>query len=295
MSLEFLRGTGVALVTPFNEQHEIDYKAHQHIIDFVIKNGINYLVVIGTTGESVTLEKEEKQVLITKTVEFANGRVPVVAGFGGNNTKHVVNDLQSYNLEGVDAILSVSPAYNKPTQEGIYAHYEAIANATELPIILYNVPGRTSSNIEYKTTLQLAADFKNIIAIKEATYDFEQITHLAKNKPEDFYLLSGSDDLILHEMELGFDGVISVAGNVIPKQFSTMINLCLENKFLEAGTIHKSIYDFIFMLFAQGNPAGAKAAFRHLDLCEEFVRLPLVPINKALREQIGNELEKFKA
>ncbi|MEZ5022866.1 MAG: 4-hydroxy-tetrahydrodipicolinate synthase [Chitinophagales bacterium] len=293
MSLEFLRGTGVAMVTPFNEHDEIDYAAHQQIIDFVIDNGINYLVVIGTTGESVTLEKEEKQELIHKTVEFAKGRVPIVAGFGGNNTKHVVNDLKNFDLTGIDAILSVSPSYNKPTQEGIYAHFEAVANATDLPIILYNVPGRTSSNMDYKTTLKLAADFKNIVAIKEATYNLEQITHLSKNKPEGFYLLSGCDDLILHEMELGFDGVISVAGNVIPKQFSTMINLCLENKFMEAGKIHKDIYDFIFMLFAQGNPAGAKAAYKHLGFCEEHVRLPLVPINDELREKIGKELERI--
>ncbi len=292
MSLDFLKGTGVALVTPFDAQHEIDYSAHQNIIDFVINNGINYLVVIGTTGESVTLEADEKQQLISKTVEYAKGRVPVVAGFGGNNTKHVVNDLKSYDLTGVDAVLSVSPAYNKPTQDGIYAHFEAIANATDLPIILYNVPGRTASNISYQTTLKLAADFKNIIAIKEATYDLEQITQLAKNKPEGFYLLSGCDDLILHEMELGFDGVVSVAGNVIPKQFSSMINLCLENKFVEAGKIHKDIYDFVFMLFEQGNPAGAKAVFKHLGFCEEFVRLPLVPVNNDLRERIGKELEK---
>ena len=293
MSVAFLRGTGVALITPFNEQFEIDLAAHKNIIDFVIEGGVNYLVVLGTTGESVTLEKEEKQILIDKTVEFAAGRVPVIAGFGGNNTKAVVNDLKSYDISKVDAILSVSPAYNKPTQEGIYAHYREIANATDKPIVLYNVPGRTSSNISAETTLKLAADFENIIAIKEATYNLEQITYLAKNKPEGFYLLSGCDDLIFHEMGIGFDGVISVAGNVIPKLFTEMINLCLADKFEAAGKIHNKIYDFIFMLFKQGNPAGAKAVFKHLGLCEEFVRLPLLPVNEELRQQLGAELKKL--
>jgi 4-hydroxy-tetrahydrodipicolinate synthase len=293
MNVSFLRGTGVALITPFDEHFEIDLKAHQNIIDFIIDGGINYLVVLGTTGESVTLKPKEKQLLIDKTVEFAAGRVPVIAGFGGNDTRAIVEDLESFDIAKVDAILSVSPSYNKPTQEGIYAHFKAIANATDKPIVLYNVPGRTSSNIAATTTYQLAADFKNIIGIKEATYSLEQITYLAQHKPSDFYLLSGCDDLIFHEMALGFDGVISVAGNVIPKQFSTMINLCLENKFLEAGEIHKRIYDFIFMLFRQGNPAGAKAVFKHLGLCEEFVRLPLVPVNEELRALLGNTLKEL--
>lgn len=293
MSLDYLRGTGVALVTPMNAQHEIDLDAQKNIINFVIENGVNYLVVIGTTGESVTLDKQEKQLLISKTIEFAAGRVPVVAGFGGNNTKQVVADLKSFDLTGVDAILSVSPAYNKPTQAGIYAHYEQVLSASDLPFILYNVPGRTSSNMSGETTLKLAKNFKNAVAIKEATYDLEQITYLAQNKPDGFYLLSGCDDLIFHELGIGFDGVISVAGNVIPKQFTEMINLCLDNEFEAAGKIHNDIYDFIFMLFAQGNPAGAKAAFKHLGLCEEFVRLPLLPIDDELRAKIGAEMKRL--
>ncbi|MCP4122911.1 MAG: 4-hydroxy-tetrahydrodipicolinate synthase [Bacteroidetes bacterium] len=294
MNVDFLRGTGVALVTPFDEHLNIDYTAHQKIIDHVIEGGVDYLVVIGTTGESVNLSPEEKQELIRKTIHFAHGRVPVVAGFGGNNTRQVVKDLGHYNLTGVDAILSVSPSYNKPTQDGIYAHFKEVASATHLPIVLYNVPGRTSSNMEASTTLRLANDFENIVAIKEASYDLEQITQLARNKPEGFILLSGCDDLIFHEMALGFDGVISVVGNVIPEVFTRMIALCREDRFLEAGEIQKGLYDFIFLIFAEGNPAGAKCALKHLGLCEEHIRLPLVQVNNELREQIGQALAKVK-
>jgi 4-hydroxy-tetrahydrodipicolinate synthase len=284
---------GVALVTPFDDQYRIDFNAHERVVNHVIEGGVNYLVVIGTTGESVVLSREEKQELIHKTIHFAADRVPVVAGFGGNNTRSVVDDLSQFDLNRVDAILSVSPAYNKPTQDGIYAHYEAIAGATHLPIILYNVPGRTSSNIEVETTLRLARDFSNIIALKEASVDLEQITQLAKHKPEDFHLLSGSDDVVLHEMMLGFDGVISVAGNVIPGVFSAMIRHCLNEQFEAASAIHKDIYDFISMLFVQGNPAGAKCGLNHLGLCEEYVRLPLVPVKEALRQKIGAELKRI--
>lgn len=292
MDLSFLRGTGVALVTPFNERQEIDWDAHRKIIDFVLNNGINYLVVLGTTGESVTLEHEEKADLIAATVEFAAGRAPVIAGFGGNNTNHVIKELATIPHKGVSAILSVSPSYNKPTQDGIYEHYKAVSSATDLPIVLYNVPGRTSSNIKWETTVKMAENLKNIRAIKEATYDLEQITMLTKNKPDGFFLLSGCDDLIFHEMALGFDGVISVAGNVIPKQFSDMINYCLAGDFANARKIQLDIYRFIFMLFEQGNPAGAKCAFKHLGLCEEYIRLPLVPVNDELRGRLGKELAR---
>jgi len=293
MNVDFLRGTGVALVTPFDEHLQIDFAAHQKIIDHVIEGGVDYLVVIGTTGESVNLSAEEKQELIQKTIHFAHGRVPVVAGFGGNNTTQVVKDIKHYDLLGVDAILSVSPSYNKPTQDGIFAHFKEVAQATHLPIVLYNVPGRTSSNMEASTTLRLANDFDNIVAIKEATYEFEQITQLARNKPDGFILLSGCDDLIFHEMALGFDGVISVIGNVIPKVFTNMIKLCREDRFMEAGEVQKDIYDFIFMLFQQGNPAGAKCALKHLDLCDEYIRLPLIEVNDELREKIGRELARI--
>lgn len=293
MEADFLKGTGVALVTPFNSALQIDFAAYKRVIDHVIDGGVNYLVVIGTTGESVNLSTEERRALIGKTVEFAGGRVPVIAGFGGNNTAAVTADLRSFDLSGVAGLLSVSPAYNKPTQDGIYAHFAEIARATDLPIVLYNVPGRTSSNMAARTTLRLARDFDNIVAIKEATYDLEQITQLAKNKPEGFYLLSGCDDLILHEMALGFDGIISVTANVIPELFTRMVNLCAEDRFLEAGRIHKDIYDFIFMLFAQGNPAGAKCGLRHLGICEEYIRLPLVPVDDVLRDKIGREMKRL--
>lgn len=295
MKLDYLKGCGVAMVTPFREDNSIDWDAHGKITDYVIEGGIQYLVVIGTTGESVTLKPAEKQELIRRTIEFADGRVPVVAGFGGNDTASVVEDLKSFDLDGVAAILSVSPAYNKPTQEGIFAHFSAIAGATDLPIILYNVPGRTSSNMLADTTIRLAREFENIVAIKEATYDLEQITYLACYKPDDFYLLSGCDDLIFHEMGIGFDGVISVAGNVIPNTFNKMVRLCQEDRFLEAGEIHKRIYPFIFSLFAQGNPAGAKAAFHHLGLCDEHVRQPLIPVSRPHYDKIAKEIEAIRA
>ncbi len=283
------------MVTPFRADNSIDWDAHRRITEYVIDGGIQYLVVIGTTGESVTLKSEEKQALIHKTIEFAAGRVPVVAGFGGNDTMSIVEDLQSFDLNGVAAVLSVSPAYNKPTQDGILAHFREVAKATDLPIILYNVPGRTSSNIMADTTIQLAKEFDHIVAIKEATYDLEQITYLACKKPDGFYLLSGCDDLIFHEMGLGFDGVISVAGNVIPNTFSKMIRLCQEDRYKEAGELHKHIYPFIFSLFAQGNPAGAKAAFHHLGLCDEYVRLPLVPVSRSHYDKIAQEIEVIRA
>ncbi len=286
-----LSGTGVALVTPMTDDLQLDLIGLQKLVDHVINGGVDYLVVNGTTGESVTTTEEEKQILIQKVVEFSNNRVPVIAGFGGNNTSKVIESIQSYDLKGVSHILSVSPAYNKPTQNGIYAHYKAIAENTDLPIILYNVPGRTSKNLEAATTLKLAHDFKNIVAIKEATYDLEQITELALNRPEGFSLLSGCDDLIFHQIALGFDGVISVVANPSPKAFTTMINLCLKNDFASAKQIQLDLYKYIFMLFEQGNPAGAKCALKHLGICEENTRLPLIEVDEDLRNRIGESLD----
>ena len=291
MAYKSLRGTGVALVTPFNEQLEIDLVALEQLVNHVIDGGVNYLVVNGTTGESVTTTQEEKQLLISKVVEFANKRVPVIAGIGGNNTQQVISDLNTFDLTGVEFILSVSPAYNKPTQDGIYAHYKSIAENTNLPIILYNVPGRTSKNIDAATTIKLANDFENIVAIKEATYDLEQITELALHRPEGFELLSGCDDLIFHQIALGYDGVISVVANPSPKPFTKMINLCLNNDFAAAKQIQLDLYRYIFMLFEQGNPAGAKCALKHLGIGEEYVRLPLVEADQDLRNRIGEALK----
>ena len=290
MSTLNLKGVGVALVTPFNEQKEINFLEFEKVINYVIDGGVDNVVVLGTTGESVTLSKAEKQDSINKCVEVTNKRVPVIAGFGGNDTKSIIHDMQSFDLTGVDAILSVSPYYNKPTQEGIYEHYKAIANSTDLPIILYNVPGRTASNIRATTTLQLANDFKNIIGIKEASNDWQQIFWLAREKPEDFYLISGNDDLIVPQISIGYDGVISVIANALPKQFSTMVHQALAGDFASARQTVHALDELITYLFEQGNPAGVKAAMKHLGVCDDYVRLPLMPINADLRKKIGDKL-----
>lgn len=288
-----LKGVGVALVTPFNEQKEINFNEFENVVNYVIEGGVDYVVVLGTTGESVTLNKKEKQDCIKSCVSATNKRVPVIAGFGGNDTHSIIEDINSYELDGVDGILSVSPYYNKPTQEGIYEHYKAIASNTNLPIILYNVPGRTASNIRATTTLTLAHEFTNIIAIKEASNDWQQIFWLAREKPQDFLLISGNDDLIVPQISIGYDGVISVIANALPKQFSTMVHQALDGDFASA---RKTVYDLdelITYLFEQGNPAGVKATMKHLGVCDDFVRLPLVPVNADLRNKIAKKVDSL--
>ena len=259
----------------------------------MIEGGVDYVVVLGTTGESVTLDKKEKQDLIKACVEVTNKRVPVIAGFGGNNTKSIIEDIQQADLTGVDAILSVSPYYNKPTQEGIYEHYKAIATNTDMPIILYNVPGRTASNIRASTTLQLAHDFKNIIGVKEASNDWMQIFWLAREKPKDFLLISGNDDLIVPQISIGYDGVISVIANALPKQFSTMVHQALAGDFASARKTVYQLDELITYIFEQGNPAGVKATMKHLGVCNDYVRLPLMPINDDLRNKIAKKLSEI--
>ena len=283
-------GVGVALVTPFNEKKEINFGEFEKVCQYVIDNGVDYLVVLGTTGESVVLSKKEKQDLIKATVSVADGKVPVVAGFGGNNTYKIAEELKAYELTGVDAILSVSPSYNKPTQEGIYEHYKVIATSTDLPIILYNVPSRTASNIKAATTIQLANEFKNIIAIKEATNDWNQIIELCRNKPDGFGLLSGDDKLALPSISLGFDGVISVIANATPKLFSTMIHKGLEGDFITARKILYKLDELIGYIFKQGNPAGVKCVLEHLGVCKDEFRLPLMPVNYDLRKRISQRV-----
>lgn len=285
-----LKGVGVALVTPFNEKHEINFTEFENVVNYVIEGGVDNVVVLGTTGESVTLNKQEKQDLIKACVSVTNKRVPVIAGFGGNDTKNIIDDLNSFDLTGVDGILSVSPYYNKPTQEGIYEHYKAIASSTDLPIILYNVPGRTASNIRASTTLQLANDFKNIVGIKEASNDWMQIFWLAREKPEGFFLISGNDDLIVPQISIGYDGVISVIANATPKEFSTMVHQALDGDFASARKTVYELDELITYLFEQGNPAGVKAAMKHLGICDDHVRLPLMPINADLRNKIAQKL-----
>ncbi len=288
-----LKGVGVALVTPFNEQKEINFAEFEKVVNYVIEGGVDYVVVLGTTGESVTLNKKEKQDLINACVRATNKRVPVIAGFGGNDTRSTIADINGFELNGVDGILSVSPYYNKPTQEGIYEHYKAIATNSNLPIVLYNVPGRTASNIRATTTLTLAHEFKNIIAIKEASNDWQQIFWLAREKPADFLLISGNDDLIVPQISIGYDGVISVIANALPKQFSGMVHQALNGDFTAARKTVYELDELITYLFEQGNPAGVKAAMQHLTVCNDHVRLPLMPINTDLRQKIGKKLESL--
>jgi 4-hydroxy-tetrahydrodipicolinate synthase len=285
-----LKGTGVAIVTPFNSNKEIDYNAYENLVNFIIENKVEYIVVLGTTGESVTLSIEEKKKLVDFTVEKVNKRVPVVLGLGGNDTQEVIAGFKKYNFTGIDAILSVSPYYNKPTQEGIYQHYKAISEASPVPIILYNVPGRTASNITASTTIRLANDFKNIIAVKEASGNMEQCMEIIDaTKNDEFYVISGDDALTLPFIASGGDGVISVVANAFPKDFSDMVRAALKDDMKTARELHYKVLPIISMLFAEGNPAGIKAALKVKNITPDTLRLPLVNVSDALFEKIKIE------
>lgn len=289
------KGTGVAIVTPFNKDNSVDYKSLNKLIDFIIKGGVEYVVVLGTTGESVTLSKEEKQSVVTHVIENVNKRVPIVLGLGGNNTQEILSSLKkSSDFNNIDAILSVSPYYNKPNQRGIYQHYKAIAEASPVPIILYNVPGRTASNITADTTIKLSTDFKNIIAIKEASGNLEQCMKIIKNKPKDFLVISGDDMLTLPMIAAGADGVISVVANAFPKDFSEMTRQILAGNLKEAQKLHYKLTDIIEQLFADGNPAGIKAVLEMMKICSPTVRLPLVNVNKATQNALKEMVEMYK-
>jgi 4-hydroxy-tetrahydrodipicolinate synthase len=285
-----LKGTGVALVTPFTADGKVDYKGLEKLINFCIEGGVEYLVSLGTTGESVNLTKEEKLEVLNFTVEKNAGRVPVVAGFGGNSTHEVVKDINGYDFKGVDAILSVSPYYNKPTQEGIYQHYKRIAEVAPRPVILYNVPGRTGSNMTAANTLRLA-ELPNIIGMKEASGDFNQCMQLVKNKPKDFLLISGDDNITMGLISYGFDGVISVVGQAFPKIFTEMVRQSLKGDFEKARQLHYKLNDITDMLFAEGNPGGVKFALETLGVCESHLRLPLVGISDALKQRMKGAIE----
>jgi 4-hydroxy-tetrahydrodipicolinate synthase len=279
-------GTGIALVTPFNSDLSIDHSALTNIVNYNIENGTEYLVICGTTGESVTLTKQEKNEVINTIVNANEGRLPLVLGIGGNNTMAVIEEIKSTDLSQIDAILSVSPYYSKPTQEGIYQHFKAISEASPIDIILYNVPGRTSKNIEAKTTIRLANDFDNIIAVKEAGNNMAQYLELLKNKPDGFLIISGDDDLALGVTLAGGAGVISVIGQAFPKEFSEMIRLGLKGKAHEAYKLHFKLMDIIGYIFEENNPAGIKSVFEALNLCQSTVRLPLVPASNQLKQKI---------
>jgi len=286
-------GTGVAMVTPFKADGSVDFPGLKKLIDHIIDGGVEYVVSLGTTGETATLTKEEKQDIWDFTIETVAGRVPLVAGIGGNNTAEIVETLRNFNPEGFDAILSVSPYYNKPSQEGIYQHYKAVAEASPLPIILYNVPGRTGSMVSAETIIRLANDFKNIIAVKEASGNFDQFNKIAKEKPEDFMLISGDDPITLPMIALGAVGVISVVANALPKAFSTMVRMCLAGNFVEAQPLHYSLLEFTNLCFVEGNPAGVKSALKQLKVCDDHLRLPLVPVSVTTKDKIAKELSQF--
>lgn len=287
--MQSLIGTGVALITPFKKDFSVDTEALTTIVNFQIDNGIDYLVVLGTTAESATLTSAEKELVIQTVIAANKNRLPLVLGVGGNNTLQVVEELKTRNLNDFVAVLSVSPYYNKPSQEGIYQHFKAIAEASPLPIILYNVPGRTSSNMLPSTVIRLANDFKNIVAIKEAAGDIVQAMKLIQHKPKNFLVISGDDMVTLPMVLAGGAGVISVIGEGFPKQFSDMVRLGLNRKVDEAYALHYELADAIDMIFEQGNPAGIKEVFKALGLCENVVRLPLVNVN----EDLANRLQQF--
>lgn len=287
--MQLLIGTGVALVTPFKKDFSVDVEALKRIVNYQIDNGIDYMVVLGTTGEPATMNKEEKELVIKTVKETNNGRLPLVLGVGGNNTAEVVEELKTRDFIGFTAVLSVSPYYNKPTQEGIYQHFKAIAEASPLPVILYNVPGRTGSNMLPSTVIRLANDFKNVVAIKEAAGDIVQAMKLIQGKPKDFLVISGDDMVTLPMVLAGGAGVISVIAEGFPKQFSKMVRLGLERKVDEAYELHYQIADSIDMIFEQGNPAGVKEIFKVLGLSENTVRLPLVNVN----EDLAGRIEQF--
>lgn len=272
-----LKGMGVALITPFKEDESIDFESLARIVEYQIKNGTDYLVVCGTTAETPTLTEEEKEEIRKFVLSVNNNRLPVVLGIGGNNTRAVVEKLQKTDLSGIDAILSVTPYYNKPSQEGLYQHYAAIAKESPLPVILYNVPGRTGVNMTANTTLRLANEFRNICAVKEASGNFSQIDDIIKNKPADFMVISGDDGITFPLIALGAVGVISVIGNAFPKEFSRMVRLALKGDYDNARVIHYRFAELIELLFVEGNPAGVKSMLALMGMIENKLRLPLVP------------------
>ena len=287
-----LKGTGVALITPFTSNGDIDFEALNKVINFVIEGGVEYLVTLGTTGETPTLDKHEKTDIIKFTYEKVNNRVPIVVGIGGNNTKEIINDLETFPLDGAMAVLSASPYYSKPSQEGIFQHYKALAAASPKPILLYNVPGRTGRNVEATTTIRLANEVENIAGIKEAGNNMMQCMQILRDRPEHFLVVSGDDDLVMPQLACGVDGVISVAANCFPKKFSNMIRAGLKFDFIKAKALNDPMLEAYSLLFAENNPAGVKAFMAELGLIENILRLPVVPLSEAVHNNVKAYLAK---
>ncbi|HLN19690.1 MAG TPA: 4-hydroxy-tetrahydrodipicolinate synthase [Bacteroidales bacterium] len=291
--MKIFKGTGVAVVTPFKNDLSIDFAALGRVIDHVINGGVNYIVALGTTGESATLSKEEKKAVISYVAEAIDKRVPLVVGVGGNNTQEIIDFVRQTDLTGADAILSVAPYYNKPGQSGLFQHFKAFANCCSLPVILYNVPGRTGCNISSDTCLELARECKNIIGVKEASGDLAQIMRIVKSKPDDFLVISGDDMLIIPIIAAGGAGVISVLANAYPAQTAEIVNNALKHNFKAAREIHFRCMEMIDLLFADGNPAGVKAIMNQLNICQNNLRLPLVPVGKPVMEKIQKAVRAF--
>ncbi|MGC1392346.1 MAG: 4-hydroxy-tetrahydrodipicolinate synthase [Bacteroidales bacterium] len=286
------RGTGVAIVTPFKNDSSIDFAALGRVVNHVINGGVNYIVVLGTTGESATLTKDEKKAIISYVVEVTDNRVPLVTGIGGNSTQEVINCIRHTNLTGVDGILSVAPYYNKPNQRGLFLHFKAIATCSPVPVILYNVPGRTCSNITSETCLELANECENIVAIKEASGDMAQIMRIIRSKPDNFSVISGDDMITLPIIASGGSGVISVLANAFPAVTSDLVTNALKNNFKSAREIQLRYLEMIELLFTDGNPAGVKAMLSIMNLCQNFLRLPLVPVNRTINTRIQKAIDE---
>jgi 4-hydroxy-tetrahydrodipicolinate synthase len=287
-----LRGTGVAIITPFKSNFEVDLQALGNMIDHVIKGGVEYIVSLGTTGETPTVSKEEKIAIIQYTYEKVNNRIPIVVGIGGNNTHELIADLQTFPLAKAVAVLSASPYYSKPSQQGLFEHYQALAAASPKPILLYNVPGRTGRNMTAATTIRLAKEVRNIAGIKEASGDMAQCMELLRDRPDNFMVISGDDALTLPQIACGMDGVISVAANSFPREFSDMVRLCLKGDFKNAKTLNDKLIAAYELLFIENNPAGVKAFCAELSLIENHLRLPVTPVSNELHDKIRRYLGK---
>lgn len=294
MKQNIFRGLGVALITPFTETGAVDYDSLKNLVQYQLDNGADFLCILATTGETPCLSKQEKQEIQHTIVDLVKGRIPIVVGCGGNNTAAVVEELQTGDFKGIDGILSVCPYYNKPSQEGLYQHFKAIAAATSLPVILYNVPGRTGINMKAETTVRLACDCENIVAIKEASGNLEQVDEILKNKPEGFAVISGDDALTYPMIACGAEGVISVIGNALPKEFSRMIRLERRGEFEAAVKIHHKFTDLYSLLFVDGNPAGVKALLHEMGFIKNILRLPLVPTRVATVQKMSQILKDLK-
>ncbi len=287
------RGTGVAVITPFKNDSSIDFAALGRVINHVINGGVNYIVALGTTGESVTLTKDEKKAVVSYVVDTIDKRVPLVVGIGGNNTQEVINGIRHSDLAGIEGILSVAPYYNKPSQKGLFEHFKAIATCSPLPVILYNVPGRTCSNISSDTCLELAHECENIVGVKEASGDISQIMRIIKGKPENFSVISGDDTMIIPIVASGGAGVISVLANAFPAQCSELVNHSLKNNFKSARDMQFKLMEIIELLFIEGNPSGVKAMMSSMGICQNNLRLPLVPVSRNVYARIQKAIEEL--